>query len=261
MPLINYSLVYGKNLDLVISPSELLELYFFGINIDRQQGVDFSNETLRFYIAAAQQEVEKYLTIKLKKQIIEEKKDFYRSDFSNWSYLRVTYPVVKAHKLKGFISDTQQIDYPDEWLSVRTTNDGELYHRNIYLVPGSDAARTNSIVYSGISPHLGYFGIGQIPNYWKATYCTGFDKVPAELIDIIGKLAAINMFNVLGDIVLGSGIAAQSISIDNLSQNIQTTQSAENSAYSARIRMYLGELKKKLPQLKSYYYGIPFGTM
>lgn len=261
MPQVEYNIVYGKNSDLVISPAELLELYFFGIKIDQQQGVDFSNETLRFYIDAAQQELENYLTIKLKRQIIEEKKDFYRKDFENWSYLRVTYPVVDVKSLKGFISDNQQIEYPEEWLSVRTTNDGKLYHRNVYLVPGSDAARTNSIVYSGISPHLGYFGVNQIPNYWKVRYCTGFEKVPSDLIDIVGKLAAINMFNVLGDIVLGSGIAAQSISIDNLSQNIQTTQSAENSAYSARIRMYLDELKRKLPQMKDYYYGIRFGTM
>ena len=40
-----------------------------------------------------------------------------------------------------------------------------------------------------------------------------------------------------GDLVIGAGIANISRSIDGLSQSIGTTASAENSAYSARIKL------------------------
>ena len=114
MPQVNYQLTYKKNEDLVLSPQDLLQTYFFGIKIEEQDGVSFSDDTLRFYIRAAQEEIENYLILKLKRQVIEEQKDFYRQDFENWSYLRMTYPVVDVKSLNGFISDIQQIEYPEE---------------------------------------------------------------------------------------------------------------------------------------------------
>jgi len=132
----------------------------------------------------------------------------------------------------------------------------ENYIQGTYsLVPGNSSARTNAIVYSGKTPHLGYLGRTQIPNYWRITYCTGFNKIPNDLKNFIGKLAAINIFHILGDLILGAGIASQSIGIDGLSQSISTTSSATNAGYGARIIGYSDDLKRQKTTLEAYYRG------
>jgi hypothetical protein len=88
-------------------------------------------------------------------------------------------------------------------------------------------------------------------------YTSGFaeNKIPANIIDMLAMKAGIGVLNILGDILLGAGIAGYSIGVDGLSQSIQTTQSAENSAYSARIIQYRKQIKLELPKLKAYWKG------
>jgi len=88
----------------------------------------------------------------------------------------------------------------------------------------------------------------------------GMEVIDKLLVDYIGMNASIQIFNILGDIVLGAGIASISLSIEGLSQSIGTTSSAENSAYSARIRMYLEQLKVIERTLRSKY-SVPSATV
>jgi len=114
-----------------MSPSELEETYFFGTPILDPNGNPMPDETIAFYIDSAQKEVEKWLNLKLSKQVIQEEKDFSWNDFESWGYVRTTYPMVEPYSLFGYISDVQQIEYPPEWLSARKTSDGELYPRHL----------------------------------------------------------------------------------------------------------------------------------
>lgn len=265
MPSLTLKIPYRKNEGLVMSPSELLETYFYGVPIRVKSGEKMSPNVMRDYIKAAQEEVEKRLNIKIANTRVTEEKDFHRNDWQNWGYIRTTYPVKEAFKLDGFIQSTRQIEYPASWLSARQTSDGELYHRHIYLVPNQDAATTggeeNAIVYQGITPHLGFMGNQTIPNYWKMEYLTGFDQIPMDLWNFIGKLASINIFHIMGDLILGAGIATQSIGVDGLSQSISTTSSATNAGYGARIQGYLKDLKEAWPELKNYYKGFTVTSM
>jgi len=59
----------------------------------------------------------------------------------------------------------------------------------------------------------------------------------------IGLQAAIHPFNILGDLAIGAGIASMSVSVDGVSRSINTTASAENAAFSARIIQYHKELR------------------
>lgn len=259
MPSVTLQCPYGQN-EMVMSPTEMLETYFYGIDICKD-GKVISDEMMKFYLDSAQQEVERSLDIKLVPQIIAETQDFWLNDFKAWGYIRMTYPVKKAMKLDGFINDVQQIDYPSSWVSERETNDGYLYYRNVYLMPTNGTTDSSQAIFSGITPHLGFLGAQHIPHYWRAKYCTGFDKVPKDLLNFIGKLAAINLFHILGDIILGAGIASQSIGIDGLSQSIATTSSATNAGYGARVTGYLADLKRQWPMLKSNYKGFVTGSL
>ena len=262
MPSLTFNIKYGKNDGLLMSPSELLRFYFHGISTIDSDCRDIPESTLKQKLEWAQDEVEKYFSIKVTRKVVEEQRDFIRSDYNAWGYLRMTYPVREPIELNGFISTTKQVEFPFTWLSNHLTSEEYLWMRNISIVPAGDTSpQTNSVIFVGITPNIGFLGLSNIPNYWNMKYCTGFSKVPPGLLDVIGKYAAMQVFAILGDIVLGAGIAAQSLSVDGLSQSIETTQSAENSAYSARVRQYQQELKQTIPVLKDRYKGITFSVL
>lgn len=261
MPSLSFHVVARKNDGLILSPSELIEIFLFGIPLRGKDGKYMSQTTIRTFIKAATEEIEKYLSIKIIKQVIKEDKDFNLNEFKNWSFVRTTYPVVKAHAMDGYINDTQQINYPKEWLSTRTTSDGSLYHRHIYLIPANSGVGTNSIVYTGITPYLGFFGNSQIPNYWKMSYCTGFNSVPNDLLNFIGMLASLNIFMIMGDIVLPPGISSTSIGIDGLSQSLSSAVSSQSGAFGGRIKAYLTSIETSLKRLTNYYKGFEIQSM
>jgi hypothetical protein len=255
MPSIRYSIQCKKN-DSPVSPAELVNRYFFGIPIVDQAGNIMNEESLEFYINAAVASVEGFLNLKMKKQIIEETLSYNLRDFKAWGFCPTSFPVIKAHALTGFIGNIEQVVYPAEWLSTKRTNDPTGFHRSVYMVPTSGNAKHNTVAYSGITPHAGWFGQPTIPNYWTIKYCTSFEKIPEDILDFVGKLAAINVFHQLGDIILGAGIASQSIGIDGLSQSISTTSSATNAGYGARVTGYITDLKGSKDQLKEKYDGM-----
>lgn len=245
---------------MIISPSELKDLYFYGIPIVEKNGTQMPEVSIETYIRSAQKQIEGYLNLKLVKQIIEERVPFYVEDFDKYNYIQSSYPVRKAFRMQGWIANVQQVEYPKEWLTVRTTNDGETYHRRIHLIPvGSTEGQY--MTFNGLQPYIGMHGRAGIPDYWKIAYCTGFDRIPEDIITVIGKYASIMIFHQLGDIILGAGIANMSLGVDGLSQSIGTTSSATNAGYGARIIGYINDLKLELPRLKDKYTGFVFTAL
>lgn len=259
MPTLTLKVNTSINNGLVLSPSDIKNNYLFGVRIKNQYGVALSDEIYEMYIRAAQDEIEKYLNIKLIKQIFEENIDFRHDEWSYWGGIRTTYPVICPLRIDGFLGSTKQVQYPIEWASTRKSSETGLYHRTIYLVPVARGGQTSNAIYSGIVPRLDYYMQYNIPFYWNLAYTTGFDLVPADLVDVIGRMASINLFHIAGDLILGTaGIANQSIGIDGLSQSIGTTSSATNAGYGARILGYVSDLKKQIPLLKDHYRGFNF---
>lgn len=90
------------------------------------------------------------------------------------------------------------------------------------------------------------FGVPYAPSMMKVVYHSGMDGLAggldASIVRAIGLFAAIHPFNILGDIVIGAGIASSSLSFDGISRSVNTTASAENSAFSSRIIMHRKEL-------------------
>jgi hypothetical protein len=100
-----------------------------------------------------------------------------------------------------------------------------------------------------------------IPQILRVSYKGGIaddEDAPDLLAQLIGMNAAIGVLNVLGEIALGgqAALAGYSIGIDGLSQSVSTTASAENHAYSARVRMYEKEMIELTKSLRQYYYGL-----
>jgi len=265
MPTVNLKITYNKNEGLVISPSDLVNLYLTGIPLCYPNGGSISEETIKQKILAAQQELEDYLSIKLVKQVIEESQDFIREEFKQWGFIKTVFPIFEPLKLNGMINNIQQVNYPPEWLSIKRSNDKTKF-RNLFLIPNTEggAAQTqHAFVFSGITPHMGFFGTNYIPNYWRVEYISGWDadEMPHDLIDTVAKYAAIQMLAIIGDLIYGAGIGNQSISLDGISQTYSTTKGGGKGAFSGRTAQYAEELANRLKLLRGEYLGLMFKTL
>ena len=101
-----------------------------------------------------------------------------------------------------------------------------------------------------------YSGMGNLPHLFEISYVAGFEKIPPNILDLIGMLASFGPLNIFGDLIAGAGIANVSLSIDGLSQSIGTTSSATNAGYGSRIIQYTKQIKEQIPILRKYYKGI-----
>jgi hypothetical protein len=262
MSKLSLEILYNRNMEMVMSPEELLNNYLFGIPMCSNDGRKMSKESIIQHIQSAQTQVENLFNIKLTKQVIEENRDFNRQEFMSWGFIRTMYPINYIDNLQGWINDVCQIQYPREWLSIKKQEDVAVY-RNVYLIPntGSREGATmtqNSLIYNGISPHLAWFGQTYIPNYWRMRYITGWDKVPADLLEFVAKIAAMNVLAVIGDILYGIGLTSVQITLDGVSQSTPLTRSSSGGLFGGRIKTYIDDLERMLPILSSKYRGIPF---
>jgi len=261
MPSLNLTVRYQKNSGMVFSAAELMAIYMYGSRVRDRSGQSFLTSSIEHFVKAAQQEIEKYLGIKILKEVIEERVDFYQDEYRNWNYITVAYPVNQPFELIGFLANTRQVKYPKEWLSSRKTNDGFTFFRRIFTVPAQTTEPLGvggqTILFHGVLPYTNMLGYQTIPNYWNVVYVTGYDKLPYDLLEIIGKLAAIGVMHVGGDIGLGMpGLASYSLSLDGLSQSISTTNSATSALYGARYKAYIDDIKNSLTRLRNFYKGI-----
>lgn len=254
---------FNKNDGLVINPSELIESYLWGIPLEDINGNRISNSTIRNLILSSQKKVEQTFSIILNKTVIEESRDFVREEFNVWGYIRSMYPVFHIEDLKGYINNVCQINYPKEWLSIKK-NTNVANYRNIYIIPntGDGATMTqNSLVYNGISPHLGWFGQKFIPNYWRLKYITGWDKIPDDLLNLIAKLASCEILSILGDIIYGVGITSIQISLDGVSQNTPLSRGSQGGLFAGRIKQYMDDMNSSIETMKYIYRGITFEVL
>lgn len=88
------------------------------------------------------------------------------------------------------------------------------------------------------------------------------DTLPADLKQAIGiKGATLLLLHVAGDLILGAGIASQSLSVDGLSQSIGTTSSAMYSGYSSRAEALDKQYKLIMGALRAQYKITQFGVV
>jgi hypothetical protein len=267
MPEITLISKYKKNTGLVISSTELLDLYFYGVAIQSKDGSSLNDDTIEFYIKSAQQEIENWLKVKFKCELFDDNVSYYRDDFmGGLPLIKTIYPVNVPLSLTGFYKKVEQINYPESWLSSHSNSDG-YFRKRISVVPtsGSVVGTSQDVILTGIT--TSYYGsLGRyntLPDYWKAQYVTGFSykNFPYDLIQVVGQLAAIPLFAIAGDLILGAGIASQSLSIDGLSQSLSSTSSATNSGYGARIIEYRKSVDQTLKRIKNIYKGLSFTTL
>lgn len=258
MATLSLTVTYGVNGSEIFSPSEIYSLYLYGIDIFANDGTTFPEESLKFYIAQAQLEVENWFNLRIIKQLIDdETTSYYRDDYiQQFPLIRTKFPVRKPLSLTGLLGQIEQIAYPQEWLRSSQSSTS-VNKRRISIVPTGSASTTANadVILLGITTQIGLQRFTNIPDYWTYQYVTGFDldALPLDLFNVIGKLASIQALAIAGDLILGAGIASQSLSVDGLSQSISSTASATSSGYNSRILEYEREIKQARERLNLIY--------
>lgn len=238
----------------IISVEELITNYLFGLDLTDDSGTMFPDSLFQHYIEAATQYVQDKLDIVLPAtQILDERHDFIRQDYNKFVWMQLDcVPVISIERVRMVLPTNQQIiDYDLSWIYP----DKDSGH--VEIVPNGNQLLLGSGTWlqSGLSLQ------DYIPQVFRVDYTAGFRKVPADIKDAIGMIASLGPLNIAGDLIGGPGIASQSISLDGVSQSINTTSSATNAGYGARVIQYTKIFKDMWPTLKGRYHPLRFSVV
>lgn len=246
-------------LDLV-SVDELKTNYLFGLDLTDDAGKEYPNTLYEWFIRSAVDWLEKRLDIPIAPKTLEgETHDYFREDYNKYIWMKLKEsPVISVEEVRLVLPGEQVVQtFEQEWIHVQKES-GQLQ-----LVPGTGTAGSILLGASGAYIPVIYGNNKFIPDAFRVDYTAGFEpgSVPPTILDLIGKKASFGPLNIAGDLLGGAGISSQSLSVDSLSQSFNTTSSATNSGYGARLLQYSKEIKELLPMLERYYKGIRFAVV
>jgi hypothetical protein len=235
----------------LITVQKLKETYLFGsLHFPDYKGDELSDDAIQTFINNAVSMLEHDLDIAIMPRKKVEYKDYAANDYAEWGYIQLNNnPVISLESMKvvytkGFNQQTQEeefetvLDIPQQWM--RLDPDSGI----IRMIPNNKFPGRLAVGAGGaFFPEL-FNRHSMVPHMWEVTYYHGFKAgcVPSAMNAAIGLIASIFVMNILGDLIIGAGIAGTSLSLDGLSQSIQTTASAENHGFSAKVKDYARQL-------------------
>lgn len=238
----------------ILTVEQLKSRYMFGLDLTNDQGEPLGDDVYLAYIMAAIRGFEKQVDIPLLPTTFVEKHDYYRNDYHSFNFIHLdNTPVVSVDEFRvQYPSGQNVIIFPGEWIRLSKLEG------HVQIVPTSGTLSEILVGQGGSFLPAIYNGLDYLPELFEVSYTAGFEdgKIPADIINVIGMMAAIGPFHIFGDLIAGAGIANISLSMDGLSQAIGTTSSATNSGYGARVGNYLKEIKAAIPMYKQWYRGI-----
>jgi hypothetical protein len=240
----------------MLTPEQLKARYLFGIDLTDSNGNELPLETIQHQINTAISYLQHKLDICITPARFLERYDYRAVDYTEFNLLHLKKrPAAEVHSLKAKLANSQElIDYPPEWF-VLEKESGQLQ-----LSPSTGSYNSIVTTSGGAYAPLMYGSKESWPHLFEVDYTAGFcaDQIPVIINDMIGLQASIGIFEILGDIVLGPGVASESVGLDGASVGKTLTASAMYSAYSARIDGYRKKLKDYVETVRKYYNGFQF---
>lgn len=243
------------------TPDDVRNGWCFGLPLMAEDGSQMSDELLEKYIMAAVKYVERRIGIYLKPMVIvcnpderglvqgvdyeigEPPYDYESFFYQQWGFLQLRERLVQ--ELNGFklVLPNGQIiiDFMrrPEWI--------KLYKRasQIHIVPYGGSSTLVAYLGGSIASYPFITGqlYGNVPQMFYVDYIAGYplNGIPEDIVNAVGKKAAIDVLGVAGDAVM-AGIAGMSTTIDGLTESYETTASSTSSTYGSRILQYQREL-------------------
>lgn len=242
----------------IITIDELKNFFLFGLDLTNDEGTEYPDSLYEHFIASAVSWLEERLDIPiLETTVTEEKHDFYKHDYDKYMWAKVEkFPIISVSEVKMVLPGDNIVQTFDEsWIHF-TPATGQ-----VQIVPGTGGAGTMVFGMHGSWLPFIYGGNKFIPDVFQISYVAGLSPVPPIIKDLVGKVASFGPLNIAGDLLGGAGIASQSISIDGLNTNFNTTSSSTSAGYGARLIQYQKEIKEVVPTLRRSYKGIPLSVV
>jgi len=230
--------------------------FLFGVDLRNSIGEVLPDTTIEQFLIVAMDYVQMELNVP-----ILPREDVYFADYDfaqyrNFVFVQVpVYPIVQGSvtSVRLHFTDTIGIDFPEDWFRVYATAG------QIQLLPNVSTLSSVLISQAGqLLPRA--IHSSKAPQLIRINYTAGIadldDCVPPTVNQAIGLTASISLLQMVGDIGPGggAGISSQSLSIDAMSQTINTAISATNNLYGATIEAYRKQLKDPIMKvLKKKY--------
>ena len=252
-----------------------IKSYMFGVRVvDPETGQELGDTFYEHVIDTSIAKAEKELDIAILPRLIKaEHHDFHQSDFNSFMYTH-TYkrPIVQAEALKLEINGRPMYNYPSNWWKVYSlAGHVEMYPTALMQTGigfGYEQVFQGYPQLAGMPPssgqtfapqmvHVDYVA-GMLPR--KSRGYNAEWECPADLEQLVIKYAMKEIFQIWGRLIIGAGIAGKTLSIDGISETIQTTQSAMYGGASADVRQIDEDIDKLLSALRAYF-GLNLGIV
>lgn len=239
----------------LLSVEELKTNYLFGLDLTDDSGTPMPDSLFEHYIRTAISKLEHKLDMPLVPKVFTlEEYDFFKEDYDKYIWFEVdNFPIISIEDIRLVLPGEEVVQiFESDWFHS-FDEAGQ-----VQLVPGVGTSGSILLGASGAWLPFIYGNNRFIPRTFRISYTAGFlkGKLPPIFKDVIAKMAAFGPLNIAGDLLGGAGIASQSLSIDGLSQSFNTTSSATNAGYGARLIQYGKELKEDYKMLLEFYKGI-----
>lgn len=270
----NYKAPEGK-WGTVVTPDDCRYTFLWGTDFKATNGTYFNDEQIQWFIDAATAEMERLLNINIVKKVYKSQLstkgltqgvdydeeealyDYSKRKIQRYGMIQTKHrPILNVTRCelinRGENSNMDLLDscIPDKKQGVIK------FLKRPYDYDNTRRSTQDALCRHGseeFQPHL----------FYAVDYSAGYessDFIPKDLQQIIGKVAAISLLNIIGDGLM-SGFSSSSLSMDGISESFSSTQSATSAYFGARIKVYQDEVKEYVEKNKYKFGFLPIGCL
>ncbi len=258
-----------------VTPDDCRFTYLWGTDTKSTNGQYFTDEQIQFFVDEATRYLERELNISIVKTVIkcqaedrnlkqgvdyDEEEPYYDFSFrkiQRYGMIQTKHrPIISVEKCELLNKGGSNIDILNNGAVVDRKQGVIKFTKRPFMPSDTSRNISTSISRYGsetLQPHL----------FYSIDYTAGYktsDDIPADLRQIIAKVAAISLLNVIGDGLM-AGFSSSSLSMDGISESFSSTQSATSATYGARIAVYQQEVEKYIKDNRYKFGFLPIGAL
>jgi len=240
-----------------IDKAWLVDRYLTKLDLTGDNGDEYPDAFYTNAIDAALENAKARFDLPITTKTVTERLDYNARDWEAWQFLHLSkVPVRSVTAVKYKYGTSAMLDIPTDWYFLESEMSGQLQ-----MIPNLSSFGTPFIpIMGGMPIWAGPWtpgGMRQLPGWFEVIYEAGWadEDIPADILHAISLWAGIEVLNTAGDLIAGAGVASFSIGVDGIHNSLNTTSSATNSGYGARIIQWEKQLKEMEPIIRARYRG------
>lgn len=169
-----------------------------------------------------------------------------------WIHINTPYTqILRVDSLFGAIANTRVIEIDLEW--IEESKVGGI----IQLVPFSQEVAMDFI---GLVWTNSLRGASELPNFWHFNAIVGLRNCPADVLELVGRQAAIKALTAAG-LAVRPGVGSLSLSRDGVSQSVSYITSSKYGLYTPAIQAHQDWMENHGKELKAKYRGLTWAIV